>query len=220
MKKNKLLIITIIMFCISIIYTILVKYIDVSMIGPESSSVGFSTMNGYVRDLIGYNEIWYKITKYLGILPFLIVAFYGLIGLKQLYERRNLFAVDTRILLLGCFYILMGVVYIFFEKVIINYRPFLQEGILEASYPSSHTVLAICICGTSMYLGKDYIKNQSLLKVFNACTLVLMILLVVGRTLSGVHWISDILGGIIISTTLVLFYITLEKHFTISKKRI
>lgn len=220
MKKNNLLKISLSLLCLSIIYTFLVKYIDVSAIGPENSSVGFSSINGFVRDLIGYNEIWYKITKYLGILPFLIVAFYGLIGLKQLYERRSLLAVDKRILLLGCFYVVMGLVYIFFEKVIINYRPFLQEGILEASYPSSHTMLAICICGTSLYLGKDYIRNQSILKTFNICTLILMIILVIGRALSGVHWISDIIGGIIISLTLVVSYITIEKHFTPSKKRI
>lgn len=220
MRKNKLFKITIVLLVISIIYTILVKTIDVSAIGPEGSSVGFSTINGYMRDLIGYNDIWYKVTKYLGLLPFLIVAFYGLIGLKQLLERRNLFLVDKKILLLGCFYIALGLIYVFFEKVIINYRPFLQEGVLEASYPSSHTMLAICICGSSLYLSMHYIKNQAILKTFNICTIVLMVLLVVGRTLSGVHWFSDIIGGILISLTLLGLYISMSKYYAHNKKRL
>ena len=128
--------------------------------------------------------------------------------------------VDKRILFLGCFYILLGIVYIFFEKVIINYRPFLQEGILEASYPSSHTMLAICICLTSIYVAKFYLKNQRTLKIFDICVFILMILLVVGRTLSGVHWISDIIGGIVISITLVFIYLYTLKCFDIEKRRI
>lgn len=220
MKRNDLLKITIICILISIIYTILVKYMDVAAIGPEQSKVGFAGMNGYFKDLIGYNKTWYTLTKYLGVLPFLLVAYFGLIGLKQLYDRRNLLQVDKRILLLGVFYVLLGLVYIFFEKVIINYRPFLQDGVLEASYPSSHTMLAICICSTAIYVGKFYIKNKRFLKIFNACNIALMIILVLGRLVSGVHWFSDILGGIIISTTLVFIYLTAINYWEHDKKRI
>lgn len=220
MKKKDIMKIMIGCILISIIYTILVKVVDVKAIGPYNSKVGFSSMNAYVRDLIGYNKTWYTITKYLGVLPFLLVGFFGLIGLKQLYDRKNILLVDKRILFLGCFYILLGIVYIFFEKVIINYRPFLQEGILEASYPSSHTMLAICICLTSIYVAKFYLKNQRTLKIFDICVFILMILLVVGRTLSGVHWISDIIGGIVISITLVFIYLYTLKCFDIEKRRI
>lgn len=220
MKKESLLKLTIMCLVISIVYTILVKVVDIASIGPYGSKVGFSSINESFRDLVGYNKTWYTITKYLGVIPFLLVGFFGLIGAKQLYERRSLLQVDKRILLLGCFYVLLGVIYIFFEKVIINYRPFLQEGVLEASYPSSHTMLAICICLTSIYVAKFYIKNKSFLKAFDCSAIILMLLLVVGRTLSGVHWISDIIGGIIISITLVLVYLTLVKLVDHTKKRI
>ena len=220
MKKNNLIKITIICLIISIIYTILVKVVDVASIGPYGSRVGFSSINSSFRDLVGYNKTWYTITKYLGLLPFLLVAFFGLIGAKQLYERRDILQVDKRILLLGCFYVLLGIVYVFFEKVVINYRPFLQEGVLEASYPSSHTMLAICICTTAVYAAKFYIKNKKVLKIFDLFCFILMLLLVVGRTLSGVHWITDIVGGIIISTTLVFVYLTAVKLFDHNKKRI
>ena len=106
MKKESLLKLTIICLVISIVYTILVKVVDVASIGPYGSKVGFSSVNESFRDLVGYNKTWYTITKYLGVLPFLLVGFFGLIGAKQLYERRSLLQVDKRILLLGCFYVL------------------------------------------------------------------------------------------------------------------
>ena len=102
---------------------------------------------------------------------------------------------------------LMLVVYVFFEKVIINYRPVILDGELEASYPSSHTMLAICICMSSLLISKYYIKDKYR-KIFDNITFVLMILLVVGRIISGVHWITDIIGGILISLFLVSLYNT------------
>ena len=89
MRKDKFLKLTITLIVISIIYTILVKTVDVASIGPENSAVGFAGINGYLRDLLGYNNTWYKISKYLGILTFAIVANYGVVGLKQWYERKN-----------------------------------------------------------------------------------------------------------------------------------
>ena len=111
--------------------------------------------------------------------------------------------------MLGFFYILLGIVYIFFEKVIINYRPVILENELEASFPSSHTMLAICICLSSLLISKYYIKDKKLLNILNKCTWALMIILVIGRTLSGVHWLTDIIGGILISLCLVSLYYTM-----------
>ncbi len=220
MRRDKLLKTTIALILLSIIYTLLVKYIDVKSIGPQDSSVGFASINDYFKNLLDYSKTWYSISKYLGVLPFLIVAFYALIGLKQWYERKSIFSVDKRIVLLGLFYILVGAVYVLFEVVVINYRPFLQEGVLEASYPSSHTMLALCICLSSIFTSKHYIKNKRVLKIFNISSAVLMALIVLTRFLSGVHWFTDIIGGIIISITLVSIYLTSTKYFTDSKERL
>lgn len=212
MKENKkCLMITISILIIAVLYTILVKTVDVASIGPNGSEVGFSTLNRFVRDGLGTSDFWYHVTKYLGIVPFFIVAFYGLQGFIQLVQKKSLKEVDRRLLLLGCLYVLLGITYIFFEKVIINYRPVIMDGELEASYPSSHTMLAMVICLSSLLIGKYYIKNKNLLKGFTFGTIILMLLLVIGRILSGVHWISDILGGIIISITLVSIYVTAIK---------
>ena len=212
-NTKKLEKITIILFFIAVIFTILVKFVDVQSIGPKGSSVGFSTINGFVHQLTGENDIWYDITKYLGILPFLYVLFYGFIGLKQLVSTKKLSQVDKKIIVLGFFYVVVGIVYILFDKIPINYRPVLEDGVLESSYPSSHTLLAICVCLSAIFMNHYYIKNINLKKHLNLGTWILMILLVFGRLLSGVHWASDIIGGVIISLFLVFVFFIACKNF-------
>lgn len=203
MNKKRMRIISLIFVVCAIVYTILVKRIDIDKIGPLGSEVGLSHFNNSVHRLIGVNMKWYEITKYLGVIPFLFVAFFGLIGLKQLISTKSLSGVDKRIIKLGIFYILFGLVYVFFEKNIINYRPTLINNELEASYPSSHTLLAICLCGSAIMMLKYYINNAKLLRGLNILAFVLMAAIVIGRVLSGVHWASDILGGMIISIAML-----------------
>ena len=205
--NKKLLKTTIILFVIAVVYTLLVKFVGVDSVGPNNSEIGFAWFNTWFHNLFGTSNLWYKITKYLGLVPFLICAYYGFIGIKQLIKKKKISKVDKRLIYLGAFYILMLVVYVFFEKVIINYRPVILDGELEASYPSSHTMLAICICMSSLLISKYYVKDKYR-KIFDNITFVLMILLVVGRIISGVHWITDIIGGILISLFLVSLYNT------------
>ena len=198
-KKKKLFLASCLLFVISIVYIFLVKYVDVSNIAPDGSKVGFATINSSFKELIGLNMKWYKITKYLGLIPLAMVGFYGLLGFYQLVKNKGFKGVDKRIYALGVFYVFFAIVYVLFEKIALNYRPFLIDGELEASFPSTHTLLAICICGSSIMVSKYFIKNEKILKITNILSWIVMILLVVGRTLSGVHWLTDIIGGIIIS---------------------
>ena len=210
-KKNNLTLILIITFLITITYTILVKIVDVAAIGPNTTEVGFSTINGFFHNLTGYNDFWYKLSKYLGIIPFLIVFCYGIIGLKQLIDRKSLKKVDKRIIVLGIFYVIIGLCYVLFEKIVINYRPVILEGVLEASYPSSHTVLAITICASSLLISKYYFKNP-INNIIDTITWIIMIFIVIARLLSGVHWLTDIIGGILISNFLLsLYWFTIKK---------
>ena len=210
-RTKKLEKMTIILFFIAVIFTVLVKCVDVQSIGPKGSAVGFATINRFVHQLTGENDTWYNITKYLGIIPFLYVLFYAVVGLKQLIIAKKISKVDKKIIALGCFYVVLGLIYILFDKLAINYRPVLEDGVLEPSYPSSHTLLAVCICLSSIFMNKYYIKNNDLKKYLNLGTLILMILLVLGRLLSGVHWASDIIGGVIISLFLVFGFFTVCK---------
>lgn len=206
--KRKNIIISVILTIVAIVYTFLVKTVDVRVIGPNGSKVGFAKVNKAFANIVGSNMTLYKITEILGLIAILIVLVYGVIGLIQLIKRKSLLKVDREILLLGGLYALMAVVYVFFEKFIINYRPILIDGELEASYPSSHTILAICICVSSLIVSKNYLDDKYI-KLTNTLTIILLAGVFLGRTLSGVHWISDIFGGVIISATLIMYFYTL-----------
>ena len=196
------------LFAVAIIYTILVKYIDVQAIGPKDSLVGFATINKFIFNLTGVNMVWYSITDWLGFVPLIIAFIYAIIGFIQMIKRRSILKVDKEILGLGVYYIIVIGLYIFFETYVINYRPILMDGILEASYPSSHTLLSVCICGSSLMINKYLFKNKNFFKVENIISILSILVIVIGRFISGVHWFTDIIGAILISIALLkAFYI-------------
>ena len=214
MKNKKNILICVLLVLISIIYTLLVKYVDTSTIGPNGSVVGFSSLNSFVFNLTGNNMTLYKITEILGIIPILIALMYAVIGLIQVIDRKSL-KVDKELIALGILYVVVILIYVFFEKCIINYRPVIIDGILEASYPSSHTLLSICICGSALLINKYLFNNKKIYKYINIISIISMVLIVLGRLLSGVHWASDIIGSIIISITLLkileTYYLSIKK---------
>lgn len=186
----------------TIIYTLLVKFVDVQAIGPNGSKIGFATINSFIFNFTGVNLVWYHITDWLGFIPLIIAFIYAMLGLIQMIKRRSL-KVDKEILGLGVFYIIVILIYILFEIFILNYRPILMDGFLEASYPSSHTLLSICICGSSLMINNYLFKNIKISKVENIISVLSIIVIVVGRIISGVHWFTDVIGAIIISIALL-----------------
>lgn len=191
---------------IFVLWTVLVSVVDVRAIAPKGSSVGFATLNGYVHDLTGVNMLLYTITDWLGLVPIGVALGFALFGLVQWIKRKSLFKVDRSILVLGVFYIVVMTVYILFEFVVINYRPTLIDGYLEASYPSSTTMLVMCVMPTAMMQLRTRIKNN----VLKHCVMILIAVftsfMVMGRLVSGVHWITDIIGGALVSAGLVIMY--------------
>ena len=215
MKKIELrnLIITLFLFALFVIFTILVKLVDVQEIGPNGSSVGFATMNGAFHNLIDSNLVLYNVTDWGGLIPLSICAAFFILGLIQWISRRSILKVDSEIIALGLFYILVFVVYIFFELVVINRRPVLIGGSLEASYPSSTTMLSFCFMFTAGDLSIKYIKNNALRFITLAFCVAIGGFLVVGRIISGVHWLSDVMGAMIVSSALIAAYYYFKKLF-------
>ena len=207
-NKQRNFLISGILLLIAITFTILVKVVDVKQIGVNNSSIGFATLNQFIFETTGVNIIWYHITDWLGLIPVFMAIVYAFIGLIQLIKRRSIFKVDKEIILLGLYYIIVIALYVFFEKVIINYRPILMNGFLEASYPSSHTLMTICICGSSILINKKLFNNK-ITKVINYLSIIIITITVVGRLISGVHWFTDIIGGILISSGLLMTFYSL-----------
>ncbi len=189
-----------------VLWTVLVLFVDVQAVGPQGSAVGFAAWNARLHQLTGVHMGMYTVTDWLGLVPIGVALGFAICGLVQWVQRKDIRLVDRSILFLGLFYILVMAVYILFEYVVINYRPILINGYLEASYPSSTTMLVLCVMPTAMMQLSIRIRSH----ICRQFVLLLMggfiAFMVIGRLLSGVHWFSDILGGVLVSTGLVALY--------------
>lgn len=195
-----------------IFFSLWIRLFDVQPVGPESSSIGFAGLNVAVHELFGMHLFWYKLTQLLGVTAIAVAAVFAVVGFIQLVQRKSLLKVDKKILMLGVIYILVILLYVLFEKVPFNYRPVVldpAEG-LEPSYPSTHTMIILTIFGTAIGVIGDYLKNTKLVLLLKIICLVIMAVTIVGRLICGVHWFTDIAGGVIIS----LFFINLFRDFT------
>ena len=200
-------------FCIAtfmllafLLWTVAIHFVDVQAIGPQESSVGFATINQFVHNLTGVHMSLYTITDWLGLVPLVFVMGFALLGLIQWIKRKHLLKVDYNILILGGFYIVVMAVYVLFEMLVVNYRPVLICGILEASYPSSTTMLVMCVMPTAIMQFNARIKNGILKRWVSSAITVFIAFMVIGRLVSGVHWFTDIVGGALLSAGLVMLY--------------
>ena len=188
---------------------VLVKTVDVQAIGPKGTSIGLATVNIGVHHFLGEHLWLYTLTNVLGYGALALAGCMGVLGLLQMVYRKRLFKVDKELLLLGCLYVVTGLFYVLFEKVIINYRPMLLPGeeLPEASFPSSHTMLSLVIFASLLIALPKYVKKSSQPgRILTWVLWVCMVVMVVGRLISGVHWFTDILGGTLLGGTLVSLY--------------
>ena len=189
-----------------VLWTLAICFVDVRAIGPQGSSVGFAGINGFVHTLTGVHFSLYSITDWLGLVPIFVCVGFGIFGIVQWIKRKSIRKVDYDILVLGGFYIVTIAAYLFFESMVINYRPVLINGYLESSYPSSTTLLVMCVMPTAIMQLGSRIKNKVLRNGIAVTIIAFITFMVIGRVLSGVHWITDVVGGMLLSAGLVMLY--------------
>lgn len=188
------------------LWTFAVCTIDVQPIGPEGSMVGFARINGFIHNLIGVHFTLYTLTDWLGLIPVGVMVSFALLGLVQWIKGKYIKTVDPSLLFLGGFYIVMTAAYVLFEYVVINRRPVLIDGYLEASYPSSTTLLCVCVMVSAKLQLKPRIHNRFMNRMVCITISGFTAFMVIGRLLSGVHWFTDIVGGILLSAGLIFLY--------------
>lgn len=186
---------------------VLLKWYDVAAIGPAGTEVGFSHVNQFVHNLTGVNMIWYEITDYIGYGAIAVCGLFALAGFVQMIKRRSLLKVDREIWALGGLFIAVIGCYVFFEKYIINYRPVIMPGETapEASFPSSHTMLIMTVMIAVMIVSDKYFGNLFGAFIRVLCFLITLVT-VGGRLWCGVHWFTDIIGGMLLSATLLFLF--------------
>lgn len=216
-KEKKIILVGAMLLVAFVIWTVLVCAVDVREIGPGGSRVGFATLNEAVFKLTGVNFTLYEITDYLGLVPMLIALAYATIGFIQLIKRKSIKRVDAGVLLLGALYITVFAVFALFETLKLNYRPVLINGVLEASYPSSTTMLVISTVPTVWAELSIRVKSRTLKAVISTLCPLFTVFMILGRLLSGVHWVTDIIGGALFSTGIAIIYIGALRLINIQK---
>lgn len=208
MKKNikttlKTGIIFLVLF---ILWTILIVTVDVKPVGVNETDIGFATLNTWFHNLTGVNMTLYTITDWLGLVPVFICLTFGVVGLIQLIKRRSLLKVDFDIIALGVYYVIVILGYLVFEMIPINYRPILINGFLECSYPSSTTLLVLSVMPTVIFQSNKRLQNPKIKKTTMFIIIVFSLFMVIGRLVSGVHWLTDIIGSCFLSAGLFYIY--------------
>ena len=215
-KETKTLLWGILWLVLFALWTMLVQTVDVGPVGETGTDIGFRTVNTLFHHRTGVHMALYTLTDWLGLVPVAVCLGFGGLGFRQLVRRRSLFRVDSDLLLLGLYYIAVMVGYLIFELFPINYRPVLIDGRLEASYPSSTTLLVLCVMPTLVFQGKRRWKKTWVVQITGIFVGAFSLLMVAGRTVSGVHWITDIVGSLLLSAG--LFRISKALVFLLLKK--
>ena len=188
------------------LWTVLIQIIDVKSIGVNGTDVGFATINSRFHSLIGVNMTLYSITDWAGLVPIFVCMLFGVTGLFQAVKRKSLIKVDSDIIILGVYYVIVILCYLIFEMIPVNYRPILINGIMEASYPSSTTLLVLCVMPTLVFQVKNSVKNETFKTIICIITILFSVFMVAGRLISGVHWVTDIIGSVFLSAGLYNLY--------------
>ena len=208
-KKN-LLIVSIALFALFFVFTLLVATVDKAAGNAPGTEIGFSHLNlAFFNATHKNGEIsngWYKLTEFLGYLALAEAAGFAVYDVAQLIVRKSLKKIDKDLFVLAAAYVLLAIFYVAFEKIVVNYRPVLENGEIAASYPSSHTMLTITIASTGIFMLRR--RMTCLPALISAETLsgAVMLVMTVGRLLSGVHYFTDILGGVLLATAIVMLF--------------
>ncbi len=200
-----------------VIWTVLIQKVDIQPIGLNGTNVGFATFNGWFHQLTEFNMTLYNITDWLGLVPLFTCMFFGVIGFVQSVKRKSLLKVDFDISILGIYYVIVILCYLIFEMRPINYRPVFINGYVEASYPSSTTLLVLSVMPTLVFQADRRLKNDRIKTIIRLLSVLFSLFMVTGRLISGVHWFTDIVGSVLISTG--LFYTYKAIVLLVSKER-
>ena len=189
-----------------LLWTVLIQTVDVHPLGQNGTNIGFATFNCWFHRLTDVHMTIYTITDWLGLVPLVVCVIFAGVGLIQLIKRKSLFKVDPDIIVLGVYYVVVILSYFIFEIIPINYRPILINGIMEASYPSSTTLLVLCVMPTLIEQIQRRLSSIAVKRIVTILAIAFSAFMVIGRLISGVHWFTDIVGGVLLSAGLFTVY--------------
>lgn len=190
-----------------VVLIVLIKTVDVEIVLVTGKEMGLYSLNSAL--FFEKNDVWYKITEILGYLAIVEILAFAALGAWQLFTRKSLKKVDRDIYAFAAVIVVLAIFYVLFEKVVVNYRPIIldAEKGAEASFPSSHTMLALTVFACGAIEAVRLVGNKKVKYSLVVTSIASAVLTVVGRLLSGVHWFTDILGGVLISACIVCAFV-------------
>lgn len=216
-KTKKHLIAAAVFAAAFIVFTALVATVNVDYAGKYGVKVGFAAFNGAIFDFIGESKSCYKLSEITGFIVIAIGLAFAVLGVYQLIKRKSFKKVDKHLYALAALYVVVAIVYVAFDKFPINYRPTMPDGgVNEPSYPSSHTLIALTVGGAAVSEVFTYFKSARCRAALTSVIVVVCGVTVIGRILAGVHWATDIIGGILLSASLVLFFLAAKSRLCVT----
>lgn len=154
---------------------------------------------------------WSKITDIILIASIAVLGVFAILGLCQWIQRKSLKKVDKPLLAMLVPLIFMAATYIIFDKfLVLNTRP---NGSGEPSFPSTHTMVVATIFLCVALILPRYIKSKAAIITLDILMLALTILVCIGRVAANMHWISDVIGGLIFAVIFaVIYYLIIRRH--------
>ena len=194
---------------VNLFFVFLLKVANVKLTGTYNTSIGLGSINLKLRDLIGTSKAFDIISTIILVIAFLIVAAEIALAIYELVKRKDIEKLDNEIWALSVTYAALAFIFAVFNyALIINVRPVVIDGKLESSYPSTHVLVSLTVFLTGITMTSYLVKDKKLKLGIDIALIALSVLVVITRMLSGKHWFTDIIGGILASGFLYWMHIT------------
>ena len=86
------------------------------------------------------------------------------------------------------------------------------------SFPSGHSMISMAFYGYLIYLIYKYVKNKYIKWISIILLSILICAIGISRIYLGVHYVSDVLGGFLISISYLVIFISATNKFIIEPK--
>ena len=187
-----------------VVLTVTLLCVDVQ--SAATGPIGWATINLWWRDLLGVQNIWHLISDI--IVGVTLLALVGMLVWQFviILRGKSLRALTLRWWVFDITIIVLGLCYLLFQFVVINYRPIVLDGIAEVSYPSSHILLVATLWPLILCMCRQGIKSLTWRRILLICGWLMLVLGVIARLCCGYHWFTDVLGALLLSTVLVTWF--------------